>query len=89
MECWCHQSQDCERNLPELEGYRKSKPNEYLVYLDANNLYRWAMSQPLPTSDFKWRENICRLDLSTVSANSCRGYILKADLGRVLFMRLY
>ena len=26
----------------------------YLQYLDANNLYAWAMSQPLPTGEFKW-----------------------------------
>ena len=35
----------------------KFNPNEkvnYLQYLDANNLYRWAMSQPLPTGGFTW-----------------------------------
>ena len=40
--------------------YDPSKPTEYLQYLDANNLYGWAMSQPLPTGEFKWidiREN--------------------------------
>ena len=26
----------------------------YLQYLDANNLYRWAMVQNLPTNGFKW-----------------------------------
>ena len=31
---------------------------KYLLYLDANNLYGWAMSQKLPTKDFKWEENI-------------------------------
>ena len=35
----------------------KFNPNEdttYLQYLDANNLYGWAMSQPFPTGGFKW-----------------------------------
>ena len=27
---------------------------EFIQYLDANNLYGWAMSQKLPTGDFKW-----------------------------------
>ena len=33
--------------------YDPSKPTEYLQYLDANNLYGSAMSQPLPTGEFK------------------------------------
>ena len=28
----------------------------FLMYLDANNLYCWAMSQPLPTGGFKWAD---------------------------------
>ena len=31
-----------------------SKENKYIMYLDANNLYGWAMSQYLPCSGFKW-----------------------------------
>ena len=26
----------------------------YIQYLDANNLYGWAMSQKLPVNNFKW-----------------------------------
>ena len=32
----------------------RSKPTKFITYLDANNLYGWAMSQPLPVGDFKW-----------------------------------
>ena len=35
--------------------YNPSKPSKYIQYLDANNnLYGWAMSQPLPTGGFEW-----------------------------------
>ena len=36
--------------------YDPNRPTRYLQYLDANNLYRWAMSQPLPTGGFHWVE---------------------------------
>ena len=34
--------------------YDPLRPTNYLQCLDANNLYGWAMSQPLPTGEFKW-----------------------------------
>ena len=42
-------------NHPYMDSeYDKNKPTKYLQYLDANNLYGWAMSQPLPTGEFRW-----------------------------------
>ena len=35
-------------NAPGMENYDASKRNSYIMYLDASNLYGWAMSQPLP-----------------------------------------
>ncbi|XP_022778319.1 uncharacterized protein LOC111319852 [Stylophora pistillata] len=30
------------------------QPSKFITYLDANNLYGWAMSKSLPTGGFKW-----------------------------------
>ena len=48
--------------------------NIYIVYLDANNLYGWAMSKPLPTHSFKWMKVS---ELETCENHSC---ILEVDL---------
>ena len=37
-----------------MENYDPSKESKYIEYLDANNLYGWAMSRPLPTDGFRW-----------------------------------
>ncbi len=37
-----------------LDDYDPEKPSQYILYLDANNLYGWAMSKPLPHKNFKW-----------------------------------
>ena len=34
-------------NNPLVAGFDDSKPTNYLMYLDTNNLYEWAMSQKL------------------------------------------
>ena len=37
-----------------MKNFDESKPSTFIQYLDANNLYGWAMSQKLPTGGFKW-----------------------------------
>ena len=37
-----------------MKNYDKSIESSYLMYLDANNLYRWAVSQKLSVEGFKW-----------------------------------
>ena len=59
--------------------YKPHEPAGCLQYLDANNLYDWAVSQPLPTGGFKWvdvkPDNVGKL------ANACgKGYILEVDV---------
>ena len=39
-----------------MKNYDKNALITYLIYLDANNLYGWAMLQKLPVGDFKWIE---------------------------------
>ena len=34
----------------------KDKEESFIQYLDANNLYGWAMSIKLPVSGFKWKK---------------------------------
>ena len=43
-----------EANNKYMKKFNKKKLNKFLMYLDANNLYGWAMSQKLPTHGFKW-----------------------------------
>ena len=40
-----------------MKDYDKNKASKYLMYVDANNLYGWAMSLKLPVHSFKWMTN--------------------------------
>ena len=50
-----------------MKNYEKSKEASYITYLDANNLYEWAM--------FKWKQN-----MSKFNENSDIGYIIEVDV---------
>ena len=68
-------------NNPMVEDYDPEKPNSYNLYMDANNLYGWVMSQPLPMGDFRW-EDCDKLAESILERpiDSPEGYILEVDL---------
>ena len=50
--------------------------------LDANNLYGWAMSQYLPTGNFRWMtdKEISKIDSAKYKENGKKGLILEVDL---------
>ena len=40
-----------------MKNYNDNEESSYIQYLDANNLYGWAMSKKLPVNGFKWIGN--------------------------------
>jgi len=68
-------------NNPLVEGYNAAKPTNYITYLDANNLYRWAMSRPLPKSGFHWKRTMpTEEQIMKIGAHMKKGWILEVDL---------
>ena len=65
-----------------MKSYDDSKPNKFIPYLDANNLYGWAISQYLLYHVFKClnEKEIDGSNVNMVSENSLHGYILDVDL---------
>ena len=41
-----------------MKIYSKNIESSYLKYLDASNLYGWAMSKTLPVNGFKWENDL-------------------------------
>ena len=65
-----------------MKEYDETAFSKYIMYLDANNLYGWAMSQYLPTGNFKWMsgKEISKIDLRKYKADGKNGLILEVDL---------
>ena len=40
-----------------MKNYNNNEESSYIQYLDANNLYGWAMSKKLPVNGFKYTDN--------------------------------
>ncbi|KAJ4438065.1 hypothetical protein ANN_14004, partial [Periplaneta americana] len=69
-------------NDPKSENFDDSKSPSAIYYVDANNLYGFAMSQKLPYGGFEWLsdEEIHHFDLQAINDDSEIGYILEVDI---------
>ena len=70
-----------EANNKYMKDFDETKPSTFIQYLDANNLYGWAMTQKLPTHGFKWID----VDKSSVlklleKKDTNQGFIFEVDL---------
>ena len=66
-----------------MKNYDKSIESSYLMYLDANNLYGWAMSEKLPVNGFKWENYLSKFNENFIkhySENSDVGYFVEVDI---------
>ena len=67
-----------------MKNYDKNIESSYLEYLDANNLYGWAMSQKLPVNGFMWyNEYLSDFNedfIKNYNENSDEGYFLEVDV---------
>ena len=74
-----------EANNKYMNNYDENTESSFLEYVDANNLYGWAMPQKLPVDNFKWikKDDLLKFDESVIKnydKNSDKGYILEADV---------
>ena len=63
--------------------FHPRKESSFPQYLDANNMYGWAMSQPLPTGGFKWIDDLSRFtpdEIGRFAKRGRKGYLLKVDV---------
>ena len=62
-----------------MKNFDLDKPTKFVTYLDANNLYGWAMNQCMPYGGFEWM-NPDDFKLENVSDDSEVGRVLEVDL---------
>ena len=66
-----------------MKNHDKIIESSYLMYLDAKNLYGWAMSQKLAVNGFKWEYELSRFNerfIKNYNEDSDIGYFLEVDV---------
>ena len=61
------------------KSYDPKQESKHIIYLDANNLYGYAMSKFLLTIRFKWID-LKEFDLNKYTSNSSKGCVLEVNL---------
>ena len=65
-----------------MKNFNNNEDSSYIQYLDANDIYGWAMSKKLPVNGFKWLDNdeINEEFRKNYNENDNKGYILEVDI---------
>ena len=66
-----------------MKNYDEKEESLFLQYLDAKNLYGWAMEQNLSVGGFEWVRDVSRVDedfIRNYDENSDIAYFLKVDI---------
>ena len=62
------------------DRYVRSDGSKQIVYVDANKLYGWAMSEDLPYDEHKYDRNVNLEDILNTPDDSDIGYFIEVDL---------
>ena len=79
----CHSiHRHAKANNKYMKNYNNNEESSYIQYLDANNLYGWAMPKKLPENGFKWIDNneINEDFIKNYDENNGKGYIFEVDV---------
>ena len=66
-----------------MKNYDKNIESLYLMYLDANNLHGWTMSQKIPVGCFKWVKDLSQFKedfIKNYNEDSDKGHFLEVDI---------
>jgi len=78
--CFVGSKRHVKANNKYLSDYDKSKPSNYLMYWDANNLYGKSMTMPLPYGNLKFDTDITIDEILATPDDSETGYFVECDL---------
>ena len=78
--CFVGSKRYVKANNKYIENFDCNEESNYIVYLDANNLYGWSMVQSLPYDKIKIDNNINIDDVLKTDDNNDVGYIVECDL---------